>query len=69
MSLFNQEKAFEQYVGQYGDKRENKSHTEDKMKKAQNTALKMKEKGLSNAVGIELNALQKWLGVSPAILQ
>jgi len=39
MSLFNQEKAFEQHVGQYGDKRENKSCTEDKMEKTQETAI------------------------------
>ena len=70
MSLFNQEKAFEQYVRQYGEEREN----EGEMKKAQETAIKMKTQGFSDSiiselVGVELNTVQKWLGTPTTMLQ
>lgn len=77
MSLFDQEKALEQYLEQYGnDKREEgllEGRLEGEMKKAKETAMKMKEKGYSDdaiadILNIELNTVQYWISDTNAVM-
>ena len=85
MSLFDQEKALEQYLEQYGnDKKEEgrleghlkgilEGRLEGEMKKAKETAMKMKEKGYSDdaiadILNIELNTVQYWISDTNAVM-
>ena len=73
MSLFDQERAMEQYGNDKKEEGRLEGRLEGEMKKARETALKMKEKGYSDdaiadILEIELNTVQYWISDIKAIM-
>lgn len=75
MALFNQEKALEQYVVEREKITREEGREEGEMKKARETALRMKTQGfpdavISELVGVGLATVQQWLsGTKNPVLQ